>query len=278
MNQVTDSFSFPRFGKVLKKYISENWRQLAMGAGLVFGAMIIFECLISIVNSEYYSSEYIERFQEGDIIIDPLWSQVETIFFFMLFILGSVCASMMFSGLGSKEKRIYSIVFPADQLEKYAVRFVIYVLIFPVLYMAAFYVGELVRMGLLTYLVESTDSLFIMPMNYIFTILRTGELNTGNIISIVGFFAVQSAFALGSILFPKGPFVKTFVIVAIICILFFLVVSGTAIMLTPENFRANPLSTRQTEIMIMSIFSAIVLFNYILAYYRFKEMEVINRW
>lgn len=278
MNQVTDSFSFPRFGKVLKKYISENWRQLAMGAGLVFGAMIIFECLISIVNSEYYSSEYIERFQEGDIIIDPLWSQVETIFFFMLFILGSVCASMMFSGLGSKEKRIYSIVFPADQLEKYAVRFVIYVLIFPVLYMAAFYVGELVRMGLLTYLVESTDSLFIMPMNYIFTILRTGELNTGNIISIVGFFAVQSAFALGSILFPKGPFVKTFVIVAIICILFFLVVSGTAIMLTPENFRANPLSTRQTEIMIMSIFSAIVLFNYIMAYYRFKEMEVINRW
>lgn len=278
MNQVTDSFSFPRFGKVLKKYISENWRQLAMGAGLVFGAMIICECFISIVNSHYYSPEYIERFQDGDIIIDPLWSQVETIFLFMLFILGSVCASMMFSGLGSKEKRIYSIMFPADQLEKYAVRFLIYVLFFPVLYMAAFYVGELVRMGLLTYLVESTDGLFVMPMNYIFTIMRTGELNTGNIISIVGFFAVQSAFALGSVLFPKGAFVKTFVIVSILCILFFLIVSGTAIMLTPENIRANPLSTRQTEIMIMSIFSAIVLFNYILAYCRFKEMEVINRW
>ena len=64
MNQVTDSFSFPRFGKVLKKYISENWRQLAMGAGLVFGAMIICECFISIVKSHYYSPEYIERFQD----------------------------------------------------------------------------------------------------------------------------------------------------------------------------------------------------------------------
>ena len=98
MNQITDSFSFPRFGKVLKKYISENWRQLAMGAGLVFGAMIICECLIGFTSADYYDADYLDRFQAGERIIDPLWHQVETMFFFMLFILGSVCASMMFSG------------------------------------------------------------------------------------------------------------------------------------------------------------------------------------
>lgn len=277
MNQVTDSFSFPRFGKVLKKYISENWRQLAMGAGLVFGAMIICECLIGFTGAEYYKADLLDRFQTGERIIDPLWHQVETIFFFMLFILGSVCASMMFSGLGTKEKRIYSIMFPADQLEKYAVRFVIYVLIFPVLYLVAFYVGELVRMGLLTCMAESTDCLFVMPMDHIF-ILPKGELDTSNIISVLIFFAVQSAFALGSILFPKGSFVKTFVLGAVILVLFFLVVTGTSMVFTPENNRPTPLNQEQFEIMIMSIFSAIILFNYIMAYYRFKEMEVINRW
>ena len=99
-----------------------------------------------------------------------------------------------------------------------------------------------------------------------------------NIISVLIFFAVQSAFALGSVLFPKGSFVKTFVIVAIICILFFLVVTGTSMIFTPENNRPTPLTQEQFEIMISCIFSAIVLFNYIMAYYRFKEMEVINRW
>ena len=109
-------------------------------------------------------------------------------------------------------------------------------------------------------------------------ILPKGELDTSNIISVLIFFAVQSAFALGSILFPKGSFVKTFVLGAVILVLFFLVVTGTSMVFTPENNRPTPLNQEQFEIMIMSIFSAIVLFNYIMAYYRFKEMEVINRW
>lgn len=278
MKQMTDSFSFPRLGKLMKKYISENWRLLAMGIGLIFGAMILIESLISVTNYSRYTLEWDIRYEVGGIIWDPAWSSVESLFFFMLFILGSVCACMAFSGLSNKEKRIYSIMFPANTFEKYLVRFIIHVPAFVVVYIAAFYVGELVRVGVTSSLIDDTRMLSVMDFKYIFTNLRTGEINENSVFSILIFIGVQSTFVLGSILFHKNAFVKTFVAGVLVFIIFFLIVFGTMEWLTPENYRPYDISLTGVYAIFMTIFLGLALFNYVLAYFRFKELEVVNRW
>lgn len=112
-----------------------------------------------------------------------------------------------------------------------------------------------------------------------YTVCRTG-LQFGAVIA--GYFFVQSLFVLGSTIWPKNSFLKTFASGTIIWIVYFLVGVFMSKMLLQSNkhysFPDNIIMSDEAMwglLIAVSIF--FTLFNWILAYFRFKESEIINR-
>lgn len=275
---ITDGFSFSRFGKVMRKYVAENGRLIVLGAAMVFGVMIIGEALIGFLFSDVYYDEFTHHREIAGIVIDPAWSDSCNYMTFMLFILGSVFASMTGSGLGSKEKRLSFTMLPASALEKYLVRWLIYIPGFILVFIAAFYVGELVRVAVTSGLVDDSSAVSVIDMDYMFKDLRSGEIKFNKIVIFLIFFGVQAMFSLGSFLWPKAPVVKTFV-AGVIGVLFFVWSAiGVMFLLTkPEYSPYSPEMSTQEAVFYVSS-AVITLFCYILSYFRTKEMEIINRW
>jgi len=279
MNNISDKFSFPRFWEVMKKYVVENWRLLVMGTAMIFGVMIISGVLTAMLSSDCYDGWGVKnpRVVAG-IVIDPVWRVVSTIIGTMLFIWGGICASLTGSGLGSKEKRLSSIMLPASQLEKYIVRWLIYIPGFLVVFVAAVVVGELVRVGVTSYLVEDTRMLSVISFDYMMKDLLTGEINFNAMVWILIFFVVQAAFSLGSFLWTKVPVVKTFVAGSLIVLLFvFTILFVLDLTVKPDYQPYQPEESTVQAIFYVSS-AVITLFCYVLSYFRMKEMEVINRW
>ena len=111
-----------------------------------------------------------------------------------------------------------------------------------------------------------------------YTLCRRG-LEFGALIS--GYFFVQSLFVLGSSIWPKNSFLKTFASGTIIGIVYFLVaalVSRGLLEGSNKHYSGGVLESQEVVMWIVigvGIFFALV--NWTLAYFRFKESEIINR-
>lgn len=275
---ITEGFSFSRFGKVMRKYVAENGRLMLLGTAMVFGVMIIGDGLIAYLFSSVYYDDFTNHREIAGIIIDPAWRNSYDFMTFMLFILGSVFASMTGSGLSSKEKRLSFTMLPASALEKYLVRWLIYIPGFVVVFIAAFYVGELVRVAVTSGLVDDTREVSVINIEYMFKNLYSGEINTNNILIYMIFFGVQALFSLGGFLWPKASLVKTFVAGAIMVLCFVLSVVGVTSLLLKPEYSLYFLEKSTTEAIFYVSSVVVALFCYILSYFRTKEMEIINRW
>lgn len=109
------------------------------------------------------------------------------------------------------------------------------------------------------------------------------------ICGICAFFSYQSLFVLGSSIWPKKSFIKTFlglIVLNGICSIYF---SGLALALFEPNMNYVPLWLENwlehfnpTRTMMACAVTAVsIIFssiNYVLAYYRYRESEIIQRW
>ena len=99
-------------------------------------------------------------------------------------------------------------------------------------------------------------------------------------LGVSAYFFAQSLFVLGSSIWPKNSFVKTFSAIVVIAIVYIAIGSVLAKMLF-EGRSGGVNQTISDETMTLSstvIFFAMAVFNWIVAYFRFKESEIINRW
>lgn len=213
---------------------------------------------------------------------DPMWSREQSIFLLGLFVCVCWCASNMFSSLASKSSRISALMLPAQQMEKYLSRFLILIIIAPVLYFIGIFVIDFIRVTVLKFFIPSSPYIHLITIKRVF-----GETSEEISILLSVLITLQSFFTLGSSIWPKRPLISTSLALFIILTLYSIV----SMLLLDRLFHENYIYGDNIENMIrdswfsnhkwiipISLATIVSVINYIIAYYRLKEIEIIQRW
>jgi hypothetical protein len=145
-------------------------------------------------------------------------------YFSGLFFIGALFASSTFSGLGSKAEGIDFLSVPASHLEKLLCAILFGVVLFFIAYNLAFYIVDIPIVKLSYHLISIHHTKWpgtntrMNDANFMNVFTGRGEPPpfTNNNVLIYAFFAVQSAFILGSVYFRRYSFIKTIVAVLLL--------------------------------------------------------------
>ncbi len=270
------TFSFPRFGALIKKSWIEDWRSLLLMAGTMLGGLTLIGILIAF--SEYHEGMMLKHFANNMIHFEAIW-------FGICFIVGGmVFASRSFSSMLTPQSSLSTLMVPASQFEKYLYRFLLAVPVYFIMVFLFAVVADWLRVIFVDFnygiSVNSMDWSMVMFPSDDADDYYSGMKFTRSV--CIGYLMMQSFYFLGSIVWPKHSFVKTFLVVGLI--FFGYVLWGAWIMTTFEvdgMMIPEPswLKDRDDVIRLFDIISAVIIvFNYCLAFFRFRESETINRW
>lgn len=268
-------FSFPRFANYFKKVLVEDRKRLLQRIITVFGLLVVFGAIIS--DSCY--QHYMEALKMGIVRneIDPAIDGLMPLFVFGLFIGCALSASFIMEPMSSKTSRIYALMLPATSFEKYFVRWFIYTIGYLVVYYLLFLLVDVMRVCVFSVIYPEIDIItFLNP--YAEIVAFRDDPSLGFIVSL--YLLLQSIFVLGSSLWPKYAFLKTFTAYTILGMAFSAFFAGIMNLFDrPGNSYIMPELSDDTLFLIATCgVMMVTLFFWWLAYKRFKEMEVVNRW
>ena len=268
-------FSFLRFANYFKKVLVEDRKRLLQRIITVFGLLVVFGAIIS--DSCY--QHYMEALKMGIVRneIDPAIDGLMPLFVFGLFIGCALSASFIMEPMSSKTGRIYALMLPATSFEKYFVRWFIYTIGYLVVYYLLFLLVDVMRVCVFSVIYPEIDIItFLNPYAEIVALRDDAPL--GFIVSL--YLLLQSIFVLGSSLWPKYAFLKTFSAYTILGMAFSAFFAGIMNLFDrPGNSYIMPELSDDTLFLIATCgVMMVTLFFWWLAYKRFKEMEVVNRW
>ena len=179
--------------------------------------------------------------------------------------------------MSSKTSRIYALMLPATSFEKYFVRWFIYTIGYLVVYYFLFLLVDVMRVCVFSVVYPEIDIItFLNP--YAEIVALRAEVPLGFVVSL--YLLLQSIFVLGSSLWPKYAFLKTFTAYTILGMAFSASFAGLMNLFDrPGNSYIMPVLSEDACFLIATCGILLVtLFFWWLAYKRFKEMEVVNRW
>lgn len=268
-------FSLPRFMNLCRKEMVESWRSNVLRIVLLYGVMTV-----AMVWNGYF--EYRGNYSYTT---DPAWSFLLVAFMWGLWVFGCLSASFTMEKMKTKTNRTSTLMTPATPFEKFFSRWFVFTVVFLVVFLITYKLADYTRV--IVYSLTYPEKDFIAPVDLshlvgkgkgYYTLCRTG-LEFGALIA--GYFFVQSLFILGSTIWPKNSFLKTFASGTIIVIVYFLVGAlMTKILLNNKLYYSFPRREMSDENMMILLIVActfFALFNWLLAYFRFKESEIINR-
>lgn len=269
-------FSFERFSLLLKKDFMESWKTILLRFVTLYAVLAVVFCFLCYKNCQF------------EMILAGVENNVRYLGFtlFLFFGFGCIFASSMMEKMQSKTKRISYLMTPATSFEKYFSGFVQVVVIFIIAFFVAFKLADFTRVAIFSICYPSLD---FIPIDLKYLVPKNGELFNSWQALLVGFsiyLFYQSLFVLGSTLWYKKPFIKT-IAAGVAIYLIFITINGTLIhFLFPNNLFGFFDAIRYCDITfdkisalrnITILFSCLTLFNWIMAYFRFKESEIINR-
>jgi hypothetical protein len=268
-------FSFPRFANYFKKVLVEDRKRLLQRIITVFGLLVVFGAIIS--DSCY--QHYMEALKIGIVRseIDPAIDGLMPLFVFGLFIGCALSASFIMEPMSSKTSRIYALMLPATSFEKYFVRWFIYTIGYLVVYYLLFLLVDVMRVCVFSVVYPEIDIItFLNPYAEIVALRDDAPL--GFIVSL--YLLLQSIFVLGSSLWPKYAFLKTFTAYTILGMAFTAFFAGIMNLFNRPGNSYIMLELSDDTLFLIATCGVmmVTLFFWWLAYKRFKEMEVVNRW
>ncbi len=268
-------FSFPRFANYFKKVLVEDRKRLLQRIITVFGLLVVFGAIISDSCYQHYMEALKMGFVRNE--IDPAIDGLMPLFVFGLFIGCALSASFIMEPMSSKTGRIYALMLPATSFEKYFVRWFIYTIGYLVVYYLLFLLVDVMRVCVFSVVYPEIDIItFLNP--YAEIVALRDDAPWGFIVSL--YLLLQSIFVLGSSLWPKYAFLKTFTAYTILGMAFTAFFAGIMNLFDrPGNSYIMPELSDDTLFLIATCgVMMVTLFFWWLAYKRFKEMEVVNRW
>jgi glucan phosphoethanolaminetransferase (alkaline phosphatase superfamily) len=149
-------------------------------------------------------------------------------FFFSLFAIGSFYASQIFRDLGSRSRGINYLMVPASAMEKLLCSLTFGVVLFFLVFTAAFYLAD----GLMVLIANALHPSYNeagpegtqvkASLINVFNYNEPGQKNNINLYILLFFLAIQSLFILGSVYFEKYSFIKTAISMFVSMLIFFL--------------------------------------------------------
>lgn len=272
----TDSqfFTFSRLSLLARKNLVEDWRSILLSCAGLFGLLVLIGILVShfcydeYVQPENYSTFCNYRFFMWVLII--------------MFGVGAYVASIAFRTMKTAPAALSTLMVPASQFEKYALRWLVAVPLFLLLLFVAAYIADWIRVGYASAYYEME----VRPLpwgNILFDPEAAGYFKGFTSMGLLIYLCIQSFFLLGAIVWSRHSMLKTFVSCGVLIFLY--VGFGAWIFTTFQNdgayFYSGPefFDNQDNMMTLIRIFLGLTtLLNYWLAYRRFRESEIINRW
>ena len=272
-------FDLHRFVNVCRKEMVEGWKANLLRMVLMYGVLAIALVWNAYIEYDGYSSrEAIER---------NVWSFGVVAFIWGITVMGCLSASFTMERMKTKTNRMAMLMTPATMFEKFFARWVVFTFGFLVIYLVAYKLADWTRV--LVFMAKYPD------MDHIAQVPLCSHMVGGCkdcvthwtafpdqerfILGVSGYCFFQSCFVLGSSIWPKNAFLKTFTAGVIIVIAYTLM----GVLLVKLLFEGNNVdmdwpSEDMARTLVTVLFFIMTFVNWILAYFRFKESEIINRW
>lgn len=266
-------FSMPRFVNLCRKEMVESWRKNLLRFVMLYGIMAI--ALVWIGHFKYRDWPYIKDYYVNT---DPVWEFALPVFIVTLLITGMLGASFVMERMKSKTNRISVLMTPGTMFEKYFSRWLIFTFGFLVAFVIAFKLADWTRVVIYMARYPEINEIAPMPLSF-FRHWGLFKNNNEIIVAVSMYFFAQSLFVLGSSIWPKNAFVKTFSAIVVVVIVYVMVGAAlTKMLFTGYGFRSPIISESHLRLIVGTVFFTLACFNWALAYFRFKESEIINRW
>ena len=237
-------FSLPRFMNLCRKEMVENWRSNVLRMVLMYGVMAVVMVWNGYFEYRYWHSGQIE---------DPAWTFLLVVFIWSLWGFGCLSASFTMEKMKTKTSRTSMLMVPATPFEKFFSRWFVFTVVFLVIFLISYKLADYTRFIIYS-LAYPEEKDFIIPVDLshlvgerktYYTLCRTG-LQFGALLS--AYFFVQSLFVLGSSIWPKNSFLKTFASGTVIAIVYFLLaVFMSKMFLENGNYYSENVFTGMSE-------------------------------
>lgn len=199
---------------------------------------------------------------------------------FILVAFTAMAASMAFSGTASKEGMLNQLMNPASQCEKFATKFTVYCIGGWLASTAAWALTVFGTYIVMDWFTPYGEFYAPAPVSPILT-YDTTPFATFGALTVFSAIYLQSLFFMGSTLWPRNSFIKTFgaafALFFSMMMLFVLSVTTFKDLMQPGThdnipaFFTSPY-TRCTFIVLLTVA------NYAIAFIRCREAEVVRRW
>lgn len=269
-------FSLPRFMNLCRKEMVESWRSNVLRIVLLYGVMAV-----AVVWNGYFQYNGTHSHTT-----DPAWSFLLVTFIWSLWVFGCLSASFTMEKMKTKTSRTSTLMTPVTSFERFVSRWFVFTVVFLVVFLITYKLADYTRVIVYSLVYPEKDFISPVDLSHLvgkgkeyYTLCRTGwEFGA----LIAGYFFVQSLFILGSTIWPKNSFLKTFASGTIIAIVYFSVGAlMTKMLIQKGQYYSFPggitmsIEAKWGLLIVACVFFA--LFNWVLAYFRFKESEIINR-
>ncbi|MEO8406062.1 MAG: hypothetical protein ABI480_15750 [Chitinophagaceae bacterium] len=232
MNQF---FSWDRWRLLTGKHWSENRKKYLLSLTAMAGLLTIWFVFVLFANGYLFINDGI---QAGA-------------YFFGLVLVGSLYASQLFAELASKSKGTNYLSLPASHAEKLACNIFFGLVCFSICYTTIFYLVDFTMVKITNEIAyerwlqkHETGDVFKEQMLINIFIMPNRPVDEPNLFNyfLLGFVAIQAAFMLGSIYFPKYSFIKTVISLLLLFFLIMAFMKGLHDILPAGNFYKNLIS------------------------------------
>lgn len=263
MKTNSQTFSFSRFVDCITRDFTLNGRSWLLKGLMMFGVTAILLLLATRPNGDNGFYDYNAIQEDGCFLI----------FRFCGSVFCALGASLFMENMTTNSQRLSTIMVPASALEKFMSRWMICVLGVTIAFLLCYALADMVRVSFWSYYYNDVPGLrYVGP----FEIQKQAE----HWYYLWGSFAAcQSIFVLGSTVWPKNSFLKTFGALVAFAIVFTFLTGKIYTLSLPEGHYYLSGHARQClEHLPDFVPACCVVFCYITAYFRMKESEIINRF
>jgi hypothetical protein len=197
-------------------------------------------------------------------------------FFFALFAVGTLYASQFFSHLGSRAKAGNLLLLPASTFEKFLCGWLYTVLLFFLVFTAAFYLADVLMVGIANAFSQADAPTRKATLYNVFKLRLIRFNNNWTIYLVFFFFSIQSIFLIGSVHFKKYSFIKTIITGFVAYLILFSLVFFLYRQFVPGGERVDGPVTISEWIpqVVWFLVHVIAPVSWMVTYYRLKQKQV----
>ena len=287
---MNNTFNIKRFGSLLRKDFLENGSRYLLQFLAMFGIMTI---ILTWASSYAYQHAYSYVLDGGETYysLNGLNRELLTTAIIMFLIFGALMASTLMEPMNNKIKRVAYLINPSSDFEKILSRWLIVTFGYGISFFIALWFADAIRVAICSVSFPDIDIRFLdlskmiaKPESKFYEYVFSAKYFFG---ACLGFyFLMQSLFILGSTFWERMSFIKTFS-AGIIIVLLFLFLCNWAIQIGYDdnsNQFSNVMDSFGSEkaedqifFIITGVFGLFTVANWVLAFLRFRESEIIKR-